>query len=165
MGLGPYGYDRPLVTLEEARNRAAEASVSLKVEGQDPLDARKERARLKRLEEARAMTFRDCAEQFFQDRKASWKNDKHTAQFPAHMRKYVYPMIGELPVGEVDTDAVLMVLRQKVGLNGEKVALWNALPETASRVRQKIEKVLTWATVDGLRKGEKAGRPRHHASL
>lgn len=164
MGLGPYSMerDRPLVSLDEARERAWKLRRALKVEGVDPLKAREAEQVRTRLEETRARTFKECAEQYFGDHRASWKNKAHADQFPNSMKRYVFGLIGDLPVAEVDTDAVLSVLRQKVETDAGKVMFWHALPETASRVRQRIERVLQSAKVDGLREGENPARWAGH---
>ena len=74
-----------------------------------------------------------------------WSNDKHRAQWRATLETYAAPLYG-LPVDEVDTAAVLGVLKP----------FWQAVPETASRLRGRIEAVPDFAKVRGLRSGETA---------
>ena len=83
---------------------------------------------------------------------AGWKNPKHGAQWAATLEQYVYPEIGSTPVARIGTDDVLRVLRP----------IWERIPETASRVRQRIEAVLDAARVKGWRMGENPARWRGH---
>jgi integrase len=73
---------------------------------------------------------------------AGWKNAKHAAQWPATLEAYVYPIFG----------LVMKTLEP----------IWNTKPETASRVRGRIESVLDWATARGYRQGENPARWRGH---
>jgi hypothetical protein len=109
------------------------------------------------------MTFRQCAEAYIAAHQAGWKNDKHAAQWPSTLQTYVYPVMGALPVQAVDVGLVMQVLEQKVAGEGEPPAtLWTTKPETASRVRGRIESVLDWATARGYRSGENPARWRGH---
>jgi integrase len=147
MGLGPL----PLYGLREARARALDAR-RRRHEGIDPIEARRaERAKL-RLEAARAVTFKECAETYISSHRAGWRNDKHKYQWPATLTAYAYPVIGGLPVQAVDTGLVLKVLEP----------IWTTKPETASRVRQRIENVLDFAKARGWRDGENPARWRGH---
>ena len=83
-------------------------------------------------------------------REAGWR--RSAGQWQQSLRAYVYPRIGELAVGDIDTAAVMSVLQP----------IWTKLPETASRVRGRIEAVLSWAKVHGLRDGDKPARWRGH---
>jgi integrase len=147
MGLGPL----PLYGLREARARALDAR-RRRHEGIDPIEARRaERAKL-RLEAARAVTFKECAETYIGSHRAGWRNDKHKYQWPATLTAYAYPVIGALPVQAVDTGLVLKVLEP----------IWTTKPETASRVRQRIENILDFAKALGWRDGENPARWRGH---
>jgi integrase len=147
MGLGPLH----IVGLAEAREKARECR-KLRHEGIDPIEARKATQAEQRLAEASAMTFRECAERYIEAHEAGWKNPKHAKQWPSTLESYVYPMFGALPVQAVDVGLVMKVLEP----------IWNAKPETASRVRGRIEAVLDWATARGFRKGENPARWRGH---
>jgi integrase len=147
MGLGPAG----LLTLAEAREKARQARRAL-LDGVDPLEAKAARLARTRLESAKGMTFRDCAERMVASHEAAWKNPKHRAQWKATLATYVYPIFGELPVGIVDTGLVLKVIEP----------LWSTKPETAGRVRGRIEAVLDWAKARGYRDGENPARWRGH---
>jgi integrase len=147
MGLGPLS----LYGLGEARARALDARRK-RHDGIDPIVARRAlRARLQ-LNAAKAITFKQCAESYIASHKAGWRNDKHKYQWPATLNAFAYPFIGDLPVQAVDTGLVLKVLEP----------IWTAKPETASRVRQRIENILDAAKARGYRDGENPARWRGH---
>ena len=104
--------------------------------GKDPIEERNA-ARVKvKLDAAKAMTFKQCAERYIATYAASWKNQKHTAQWSATLSAYVYPAFGDLPVAAIDTALVMKGVEP----------IWTTKPETASRVRGRIEAILDWAT-------------------
>jgi integrase len=147
MGLGPAN----LYGLADARARALDAK-RLKHEGLDPIEV-KRAARLRtRLDAAKAITFKNAAESHIKSHKAGWRNEKHCDQWTNTLATYAEPVIGSLPVQAVDTALVLKVLEP----------IWAAKPETASRVRGRIEAVLDWAKVRGYREGENPARWRGH---
>ena len=147
MGLGPLS----LYSLAEARARALDARRK-RHEGIDPIEARRaERAR-QRLDAAKAVTFKQCAEVYIDSHRAGWRNEKHKYQWSATLQTYAYRVIGDLSVQAVDTGLVLKVLQ----------AIWTSKPETASRVRQRIESILDFAKVRGWRDGENPARWRGH---
>jgi hypothetical protein len=102
--------------------------------------------------EARAMTFRQCAEEYIKSHADGWKNAKHAAQWVSTLKTYAYPVLADLAVDDIATAHVVRVLQP----------IWNEKPETASRVRGRIEKVLGWATVRGFRSGDNPARWRGH---
>jgi integrase len=159
MGLGPLS----LFGLQEARGKALECR-RLRHEGIDPIEARRA-ARLKaRLDDAKAMTFKQCGEAYIKAHRAGWRNAKHAAQWGATLAAYAEPIIGDLPVQAIDTAFVMKILEQDVrGPAGKASAsLWAAKPETASRLRGRIESILDWAKVRGYRDGENPARWRGH---
>ena len=129
------------VTLARARELAKDARGRL-AEGINPKEARKP------LEGA---TFGECADQVIAAMRPSWRSGKHAAQWEATLRKDAVPL-RRLPVHAISTDDVLSVLKP----------LWNEKPETASRVRGRIERVLDAAKAQGLRTGENPARWRGH---
>lgn len=100
-------------TLAEARDRARKAR-QLLADGIDPLDARKAERAAQALEVAKAVTFEEAAQAFFDLHPAKWTNVKHRAQFLSTLKQYAFPKIGKLPVAAIDTAAVLRVLEQPV---------------------------------------------------
>ena len=139
------------VTLSEARDLAAESRRLLR-SGADPIEQRHARQLKVKLEAARAKTFRQCAKEYIQAHEGGWKNAKHRAQWKSTLATYAYPAFGDLPVAAVDTDLVLKAIEP----------IWAAKPETADRVRNRIEAVLDWATAKKLREGENPARWRGH---
>src|SRR4051812_24105946 len=89
MGLGPVS----LITLAEAREKAREARRVL-LDGADPLASKSERRAAARLEVAKGITFRQCAERMIASHEAAWKNAKHRAQWKSTLATYVYPIVG-----------------------------------------------------------------------
>jgi integrase len=129
------------VPLARARELAREARGNL-AEGINPKDARKS---------SEGTTFGECADQVIEAMRPSWRNEKHAAQWEMTLRDYAAPL-RRLPVDKVSTDDVFSVLKP----------LWKDKPETASRLRGRIERVLDAAKAKGLRGGENPARWRGH---
>ncbi|MEQ8710232.1 MAG: tyrosine-type recombinase/integrase [Rhodospirillales bacterium] len=147
MGLGPVH----TVSLAEARTKAAECRKML-LEGQDPIECqRREKTKLK-AEILKVHTFKECAQAVLRAKGAEWNNAKHAKQWPSTLKSYVYPVFGDLAVNDIDTGLVLQVLEP----------IWNDKPETARRVRGRIETVLDWAKARGWREGENPAAWRGH---
>jgi integrase len=142
------------LNLAEAREKARGLRQQL-VDGIDPFEtrrlARKERL-VKLAAEARAMTFKQCAEECIKSHADGWRNAKHAAQWSSTLAAYAYPVLGDLAVDDIATAHIVRVLQP----------IWKEKPETASRVRGRIEKVLGWATVRGFRSGDNPARWRGH---
>ena len=147
MGLGPLA----LYGLAEARARALDARRK-RHEGIDPIEARRAGRARQQLDAAKAVTFKQCAESYINSHRAGWRSDKHAGQWGATLATYAYPIIGTLPVQAVDTGLVLKALEP----------IWAAKPETASRLRGRIESVLDFAKVRGYRDGDNPARWRGH---
>lgn len=154
MGLGPVHS----VSLAEARQKAAEAR-KLVTEGIDPLEEKDQRKREAELAKARLMTFDQCASAYIQAHSAGWKNAKHADQWANTISTYVSPIIGSLPVAQVDTGLVVKVLTQT---DDQGKQFWQVKNETATRVRGRIESILGWATTSGYRSGDNPARWRGH---
>jgi integrase len=97
-------------------------------------------------------TFRAASLALVESKKAGWRNAKHAAQWRATLETHAFPVIGDLPVAVIETDDVLRVLRP----------IWERIPETAARLRQRIEAVLDAARVKGWRTGENPARWKGH---
>ena len=128
-GLGPY----PLITLDAARDSSIDMRRAAR-EGRDLAQERRQRA-------ARATTFRQAFEAYFELKRQGLSNAKHLAQWPATMETYVFPKIGNRPVGDVTHADVLEVLKP----------IWYGKPETAKRVLQRMEAVFKSAILRGQR--------------
>jgi integrase len=167
MGLGPVH----TVTLAEAREKALECRKQL-LNGVDPIEARRETRAAEAFAKAKTMTFRQCAEAYIESMRAGWKNAKHASQWENTLATYAYPHLGSLSVALIDTGLVLKALEP----------IWKTKPETASRLRGRIESVFDWATTHKYRHGEnpaqwkgrldnllpeksKVAKVRHHPAL
>lgn len=151
-----------VVSLSEARERAMETR-KLVLSGLDPVAVKRASRALK----SPLPTFAEAAELVFEERKGSWRNEKHQAQWLSTLRTYVFPKIGPLPVDEVTGPAVRDLL----------APIWQDKPETARRVLQRVTAVLDWAHAKGHRPFEapiraikiglaKQGKAvKHHAFL
>jgi integrase len=147
MGLGPLH----TIGLAEARQRAQECRKA-RLDGRDPIAEGKAARVAAKLDAARAMTFKACAERYIGTHKAGWRNAKHGAQWTATLDTYVYPHFGTLPVQTIDVGLVLKAVEP----------IWATKSETANRVRGRIESILDWATARGHRQGENPARWRGH---
>lgn len=147
MGLGEY----PLVSLADARTRAMDAR-RLTLDGIDPIEQRKQKRTEAKLELAKRMTFAECATKYIAAHKISWRNAKHRQQWENTLKAYAYPTLGTLPVGSIDTSLVMKVLQP----------IWMEKPETANRLRGRIEAILDWATASEFRIGPNPARWKGH---
>ena len=138
LGLGPY----PDISLAMARERAAEAR-TLIASGVDPI-AKKQQAKPK--------TFKEAALELIENKRHGWKNAKHAAQWTSTLEADVFPKIGRILVAKIETADVMATLNP----------IWSVKPETANRIRQRIEAVLDYATALGLRTGDNPARWRGH---
>ena len=126
-------------SLAEARERAAEARKLVRA-GVHPIEARK----LSRVAPAVIPTFRDAAVTLHGERKDQWENAKHRDQWLSTLKTYVFPAIGNRTVDAVTAGDVRDLL----------LPIWQAKPETARRVLQRVCAVLDWAYSKGHRLGE-----------
>ena len=143
------------VDLADARQRVRELRDIIR-KGVDPLeqrDAAAEAAKAAAQQAAiKAITFKTVAEGYIAVHAAGWRNAKHAAQWTATLVTYVYPHFGDVPVADVGTEHVLAALHP----------IWKAKPETAGRVRGRIEAVLDYAKAMKWREGENPATWRGH---
>jgi integrase len=143
MGLGP----THTVSLAQARGKAL-ACRQQRLAGLDPLMEK----RRTQIPEPETITFEAAARRYILAKQPEWKGGKSAAQWSASLSTYAFPTLGRLPVQMVDVGAVMRALDP----------IWLTRTETASRVRQRIESVLDWATARGYRQGENPARWRGH---
>ncbi len=147
---GEYG-----ISLAKARDLAAELRVKVKA-GIDPLAERQQKAAetlaATRAAQIAGISFKDVAEAHIAANETGWRNQKHRQQWRNTLTGYVYPVIGDLPVAAIDTAHVLKILEP----------IWRDKPETASRIRGRIETILDAAKARGYREGENPARWRGH---
>jgi integrase len=129
MGLG----SPQTVPLARARELADAARREL-TDGRDPIASRE----AAREAFARVPTFGECADALIEAKSAEWRNAKHAAQWRMTLTEYAAPL-RSAPVDEIDTEAVLSVLQP----------IWTEKPETAARLRGRIEAVLDAARAQG----------------
>lgn len=145
-GLGP-AWD---ISLQEARDAAKTCRAIVRAGGDPIQNALAARIALK-VDDAKRVTFRDCATRYIEAHKAGWRNEKHAAQWDATLTTYCAPLM-PLPVDAIDTGLVVSCLEPH----------WATKTETMTRVRGRIESVLAWATARKYRAGDNPARWRGH---
>ncbi len=150
MGLGSFAD----VTLAEAREKAADLHRKVKA-GIDPLAEREARAFAEKVAShqatVRAITFADVANRYITAHEAGWRNRKHRQQWRNTLDTYAMPILGPLPVSDVDTGTVMRVLSPSGGKDRNRVpASWQD------------KSVLDYATAREWRAGENPARWRGH---
>jgi integrase len=138
-------------SLADARDTRDKYRKLIKV-GVDPIEHRKAEEAARAVDRAKALTFKQAAERFITANRAGWKNIKHAAQWTATLETYAYPLIGALPVQSVDTALVMAVLDP----------IWSTIPETAGRVRGRIESIIDAARARKEYIGENPARWKGH---
>jgi integrase len=147
MGLGSLN----AVGLTEARDKARQLRLCL-ASGGDPMEMRSEELARRHAHQARNLDFDACAAQYISAHEAGWRNQKHRQQWENTLRVHASPHIGQVHVRRIDAAMIMKVLEP----------IWRTKTETASRLRERIERVLAWATVRGYREGENPARWKDH---
>jgi integrase len=135
LGLG----SPPAVSLATARKLALDNRGKAMLGGDPLADKRKARE---------GMTFADAVEKYLAAKLSEFSNEKHRKQWPSTLNTYAAPVLGPKLVSEITVQDVLRVLEP----------IWATKTETASRLRGRIENVLSWATVGGHRTGDNPAR-------
>jgi len=136
MALGPVDQ----ISLSEARALSSAAREDAR-RGMDPIDKRDKGLKAARAQAAKTKSFEAVAEDYIRRNESAWKNAKHRQQWRNTLASYVYPKIGQKEVGDIDTADVLEVLNP----------IWHQKPETAQRIRGRIETVINSARAEGFR--------------
>jgi integrase len=147
MGLGPF-LD---ITLQMARERA-QTHRRARLDGNDPLEAKRAVRAAERLATAKVTTFKECAEAYIAAHSAGWRDLRTVGQWQQSLTAYVFPILGDLPVQAIDVGLVMKAIEP----------LWTTKTTTAGRVRQRIESVLDYAAARGYRQGDNPARWRGH---
>jgi Phage integrase central domain/Arm DNA-binding domain len=147
MGLGSLAD----VSLAQARE-AARGYRKLVKQGIDPISHRDKIIAQNLADNVATMTFDQAAESYIRQHQTAWKSVVHASQWSSTLKTYASPVLGRMSVADIETQHIMKVIEP----------IWLGKPETASRVRGRIEAVLGWATVSGYRKGENPARWRDH---
>lgn len=143
IGLGGY----PEITLAKAREKARDTKEHIE-KGIDPVEQKKAlRLAFIKSQNGR-MTFAEAAQRCYEKKSPEFKNIKHSKQWMSTLETYAFPIIGRMAVEDIELSHILQVLKP----------IWQNRTETATRLRQRIEAVLTWATVSKFRKGDNPAR-------
>jgi integrase len=137
MGLGPYD----LLSLAEAREKGHAARRLLKIDGVDPLTAKRERATADKLASSRAKTFKQCTLDCIAAHEDTWRGKASRTQWLREFERHVFPKVGDTPIGVIDVTAVLSVL--------DPIA--REIPTVSRRVKTNMARVLDWAAARELR--------------
>jgi len=143
IGLGGF----PGVTLSQARDKARDARDKIE-RGIDPVEERKAAKAALVAAQRRGLTFADAVDKALSAKLDAFKNAKHRQQWENTLATYATPDLGKMLVQDITTQDILRVLQP----------LWMDKTETASRLRGRIETVLSWATVAGHRTGDNPAR-------
>ncbi|MDR2261398.1 MAG: integrase arm-type DNA-binding domain-containing protein [Azoarcus sp.] len=147
MGMGPVHS----VSLAEAREEARKARLLLQ-QGIDPLQHKAEVTAKNKAVKASNKIFQECMVEYIENHKESWRSEKHRKQWEATLLAYACPHFGKMNVRLINTALVLQVLEP----------IWKKKTETASRLRERIERILSWAATKGYREGENPARWHGH---
>lgn len=143
IGLGPF----PEISLKAAKERALAAKDKLAA-GIDPIAERKASQATLMAAASRGMTFADAWEKFAAEKVKEFSTDKYRQQWKRTVEIYALPDLGKMQVQDIDLRDVLRVL----------TPLWDAKTVTGVKVRERLEKVLAYATVHGYRTGDNPAR-------
>jgi len=149
MGLGSLS----TLPLSEARKRRDEHLAKAK-SGTDPIAARKQERATKQAEKV-MLTFSEAATKYIDLMEPGWRNAKHASQWRNTVETYANPVIGKLPVDQVEQSHILQILEP----------IWYKKTETATRLRGRLERILSWAKVHGYRSGENPARWKDHMEV
>ncbi len=139
IGLGPY----PDILPGAARDKAREAKAKLE-QGSDPIAERKATQAALIAAQRRGMTFAEAWEKFATQKVKEFSTERYRTQWRRTVELYALPDLGKMAVQDIGLQDVLRVLQP----------LWDEKNVTAVKVRERVEKVMAWATVQGYRKGD-----------
>ena len=145
LGLGSF----PEIGVAKARERALEAKDQVR-KGQDPILVKKAAKAAVKAARDTAMTFAKAADKYISSHEKEWRNAKHVDQWRNTITTYANPVIGSVLVRDVTTGHIVRILEP----------IWTEKNETASRLRGRIESILDWGRVRGLRTGNNPAKWR-----
>lgn len=139
MGLGSLD-DVPMAKARQLATQCRE----LRAEGKDPITVRES-------ERDAVLTFDECAQGYIEAHSACWV-DRYTRNWVSTIKTYVSPVIGNLPVSTIETAHVMRILKP----------IWYEKTVTANHIRNRIERILSWAKASGYREGQNPAMWRDH---
>lgn len=156
MGLGVYAAvkDHPGLTLAEARDEAATLYRIVRKENKDPIEVRNTVRAKAAIDTATSILFKDAVQKCIARKEGEFRNERHGKNWRRSLDAYALPIIGSMNVAYITLQDILLVLNQPF----EDGTLWEKRTETASRLRGRIEAILSWATVAGFRTGDNPAR-------
>src|SRR5262249_30916380 len=120
--------------------------------GIDPLEHRNAQRAAASAASMKSITFEAAAHAYIAAHRGEWRNQKHAQEWPDSLRRHIFPTLGPLPVATIDTALVVKALKPA----------WNKVPETAARLRGRIEAILDWCAGSGFRPGDTPARWSGH---
>ena len=147
IGLGGF----PDVTLAQAREKAR-LMKELILDGIDPVEERRAKQQALINEQTKNMTFAQAARLCHDKKSSEFRNGKHSMDWISSVNRFAIPVIGKIPVREIELTHILKILEP----------IWKEKTETATRLRQRLEAILAWATVSGHRSGDNPARWKGH---
>ncbi len=154
MGLGPIDE----LSLKKAREEVERLRVMVR-EGRDPIEERAEQRRMLKAqyeESDTSILFKEAVAQAHARKEGEFSSVKHRKDWRSSLDTYAVPKLGKMNVADITHQDVLRVLNQPVDEAGS--TLWETKTDTATRLRGRIESVLSWATVSGYRTGDNPAR-------
>lgn len=145
IGIGPY----PEISLAEARTQAGEMRQQIR-QGIDPVAERQAARNALIAAQGASITFDEAARKYLEAKTHEFRSAKHAKQWATTLKAYASPVIGPLPVSDIELAHIVKILEP----------IWTAKTETAKRLRGRLENVLAWATVSGFRSGDNPARWR-----
>ena len=142
-GLGSY----PAVSLKDARQNAQKIKEQIKA-GIDPIEEKRAARRALISEQLSAITFDDAARKYIAEKSKEFKNPRQRQQWENSLATYASPVIGKLPVREIELSHIMNVLEP----------IWDTKTETANRVRARMENILGWCAVHDYRSQDNPAR-------
>jgi len=139
LGLGSYVH----VSLADARKKA-KAARDMVGDGIDPIALKRDKRKASTVKELPPTSFEAFATEYIATHSPSWRNETHRKQWTSTLKAYAFPILGKMPPAEIDTPDVLRVLKP----------IWLSKPETANRVRQRLETILGASKAAKLRSGD-----------
>jgi integrase len=143
MGLGS-ARDLPLASARE-KARELRERISRDI---DPLEIKRQDKQAQQQAEAKRLTFKEAAERCCAGLEAGWSNERTGDEFISSLRRWVFPIFGNVDIGVVGNDHVLRCLEQKVRGGG---TFWTTKSQTADRTRSRVERVIDWGEARGYR--------------